>query len=243
MENKFDYKTAVVTGGTKGIGLGITKALLLRGYFVYTNYSNDVTQAERASIELKKISQHFNIIKADQSNYASFSQFVKSIRKETHIDCIVCNTGITCYKPAMELTNADWEKVMMVNVNSHYYLVRDLYDKIPNNSRILFIGSMMGRIPHSSALAYGVTKAAIHALAKNLVKTFEGTGTTVNALVPGFVDTGWHDGKPSEFFDRIYNKSAIKRFGKTEEIYEAAMYLIENPNCNGTLLYINGGYS
>lgn len=239
-----DYKVAVVTGGTKGLGLGLVKALLSKGYYVYTNFSNNTEQANKAAQELNCINNNYTIIQADQSDKNSFKNFINTIRNnESSVNVIICNTGITCYKPSMNLTNDDWEKVMMVNVHSHFYLIRDLYNIIPNNSRILFMGSMMGKIPHSSALTYGVTKAAIHGLTKNLVKVFEGTGTTVNALAPGFIDTGWHDGKPSIFFERIYNKSAIKRFGTIEEVVNAAMFLIENPFTCGTILDINGGYS
>jgi 3-oxoacyl-[acyl-carrier protein] reductase len=68
---------------------------------------------------------------------------------------------------------------MQVVVNSHFYLIRDLYNIIAPNSRIVFIGSMMGVLPHGTSLPYGVSKSAVHALAKNLVKDFVGTGTTL----------------------------------------------------------------
>jgi 3-oxoacyl-[acyl-carrier protein] reductase len=81
--------------------------------------------------------------------------------------------------------------MMEVAVNSHYIMCREFFPIIPNGSRILFTGSQMGLQPHGMVLAYGVTKSAVHALCKNLVKEFEGTGTTVNAIVPGFVETPW----------------------------------------------------
>lgn len=87
---------------------------------------------------------------------------------------------------------------MEVAVNSHYILVRELYSLIPAGSRIIFTDSQMRPMPHAMVLSYGVTKAAVHALAKNLVKEFEGTGTTVNTIVPGFVETPWQKEKPEE---------------------------------------------
>ena len=122
-------------------------------------------------------------------------------------------------------------------------MIRDLFDIIPQQSRIIFIGSLMGIHPHGTSLAYGVTKAAIHALALNLVKCFEDTGTTVNAIAPGFVETDWHTTKPKEIRENIYAKSAIKRFATTDEIADAVRFCIENPFVNGSIIEISGGYS
>lgn len=71
---------------------------------------------------------------------------------------------------------------MQVILNSHFYLVRDLRSLLTQDARIVFIGSMMGILPHGTSLAYGVAKSALHSLAQNLVKEFEGTTTTVNVI-------------------------------------------------------------
>ena len=133
--------------------------------------------------------------------------------------------------------------MMEVAVNSHYILIRELYGLIPEGSRIVFTGSQMGLMPHAMVLAYGVTKSAVHALAKNLVKEFEGTGTTVNAVVPGFVETPWQKEKPEEIKQNIYRKTAIHRFASVDEVVDAYRFCIENPFVNGSLIEVNGGYS
>ena len=101
----------------------------------------------------------------------------------------------------------------------------------------------MGLNPHATILSYGVTKSAVHALAKNLVKEFEGTGTTVNAIVPGFVDTPWQKNKPEEIKQNIYRKTAIHRFASIDEVVDAYRFCIDNPFVNGSLIEVNGGYS
>jgi 3-oxoacyl-[acyl-carrier protein] reductase len=101
----------------------------------------------------------------------------------------------------------------------------------------------MGLMPHAMVLSYGVTKAAVHALAKNLVKEFEGTGTTVNAIVPGFVETPWQKEKPEEIKQNIYKKTAIHRFASVDEIVDAYRFCVDNPFVNGSLIEVNGGYS
>ena len=100
----------------------------------------------------------------------------------------------------------------------------------------------MGILPHSVSLSYGVTKAAVLALAKNLVKFFEDTSTTVNAIAPGFVETEWQKNKPQEIRNNIYNKTAIKRFADPKEIADAVRFCINNAFVNGSVIEVSGGY-
>lgn len=235
-------KYAIVTGGTKGIGLGIVQMLLCEGYHVTLTYAHDELSASTCKKELQKISANFEILKYNQADKYEMSLFAQKMLKRPSIDCIVCNTGITLRKSLKDITDEDWETVMQVNVNSNVYLIRDLFDKIPPNSRIILIGSMMGIYPHGTSLAYGVTKSAVHALTTNLVKCFEGTGTTVNAIAPGFVETEWQKNKPKEIRDNIYKKTAIGRFATIEEIADAVAFCIRNGFVNGSIIEVNGGY-
>lgn len=228
-------KTAIVTGGTSGIGLGVAKMLLSKGYKVYATY---------VGTNFNEKIDNFEAIKIDQSNRNELYSFIARIKEEcTAIDCIVCNAGMSIRKSFTETTNHEWDAMMEVAVNSHYILIRELYSIIPAGSRIIFTGSQMGLMPHATVLGYGVTKAAVHALAKNLVKEFDGTGTTVNAVVPGFVETPWQKEKPEEIKHNIYSKTAIHRFATIEEIVEAYKFCIDNPFVNGSLIEVNGGYS
>ena len=170
--------------------------------------------------------------------------FISTLKEEcATIDCIICNAGMSIRKSFTETTDNDWDNMMEVAVNSHYILIRELYAHIPHGSRIIFTGSQMGLMPHAMVLSYGVTKAAVHALAKNLVKEFEGTGTTVNAIVPGFVETPWQKEKPEEIKQNIYKKTAIHRFATVDEIVDAYKFCIDNSFVNGSLIEVNGGYS
>lgn len=228
-------KYAIVTGGTSGIGLGVAKMLISKGYYVFATYVGP-TFAEQID--------NFEAINTDQSSRKEVYNFISYVKEKTnHIDCIVCNAGMTIRKSFTETKDEDWDKMMEVAVNSHYILIREFFPLIPKGSRILFTGSQMGLNPHATVLAYGVTKAAIHALTKNLVKEFEGTGTTVNAIVPGFVETPWQKEKPEEIKQNIYRKTAIHRFASIDEIVDAYRFCIENPFVNGSLIEVNGGYS
>lgn len=228
-------KYAIVTGGTSGIGLGVAKMLLNKGYYVFATYVGPT---------LSEQLENYEAIETDQSSRKDVYDFISYVKgKVDHIDCIVCNAGMTIRKSFTDTKDEDWDKMMEVAVNSHYIMIREFFPMIPEGSRILFTGSQMGLSPHATVLAYGVTKAAIHALTKNLVKEFEGTGTTVNAIVPGFVNTPWQKEKPEEIKQNIYRKTAIHRFAEIEEIVDAYRFCIDNPFVNGSLIEVNGGYS
>ncbi|MBD5356738.1 MAG: SDR family oxidoreductase [Bacteroides sp.] len=228
-------KYAVVTGGTSGIGLGVARMLVSKGYHVFATY---------VGADFEKLVENFEAIKIDQTSREEVYRFIDYVKSQTnHLDCLVCNTGITVRKSFTETLDSDWDMMMEAAVHSHYIMVREFFPIIPHGSRIIFTGSQMGLMPHATVLAYGVTKAAIHALAKNLVKEFEGTGTTVNAIVPGFVETPWQKEKPEEIKQNIYNKTAIHRFASVDEIVDAYQFCIDNPFVNGSLIEVNGGYS
>ena len=228
-------KYAIVTGGTSGIGLGVAKMLISKGYHVFASYVGELNVPEM---------ENFEPIYCDQSNRTDLYNFINKIKsKIDHIDCLICNAGMTIRKPFKESIDEDWDKMMEVAVTSHYIIIREFSFLMPNDSRIIFTGSQMGLNPHATVLAYGVTKAAVHALAKNLVKEFEGTGITVNAIVPGFVETPWQNEKPEQIKQNIYNKTAIHRFASIDEIVDGFRFCIDNPFVNGSLIEINGGYS
>lgn len=228
-------KYAVVTGGTSGMGLGVAKMLVKKGYYVFTTYIGP---------EFTEKIENYEAHLVDQSNREDVYGFINYVKSQTpHLDCLVCNAGMSIRKSFTETTDADWDKQMEVAVNSHYIMTREFFPIIPNGSRILFTGSQMAVQPHATVLSYGVTKSAVCALSKNLVKEFEGTGTTVNTIIPGFVATPWQNEKPEEIKQNIYRKTAIHRFATVDEIVDAFRFCIDNPFVNGSQIEVNGGYN
>lgn len=191
-------KYAVVTGGTSGMGLGVAKMLVSKGYYVFATYIGpDFTEHVA----------NFKAIKTDQTNREEVYRFINYVKSKTdHLDCLHCNAGMSIRKSFTEYTDKDWDMMMEVTVNSHYIMCREFFPIIPDGSRILFTGSQMGVQPHATVLAYGVIKSTVHALCKNLVKEFEGTGTTVNTIVPSL----WrHHGRKKN--RKRLNKTYIRR--------------------------------
>lgn len=238
MEN--GKKVAVVTGGTRGIGKQIVLDLLGRNYRVWTSYAADESAAARAEKEFCAAGECVVVRETDDWG----GGIVCAVKmRERAVHCIVGNAGTTLRKAFPQISNAEWAHVLNVNLNANFALVRDLYPLLAPASRIVFVGSLMGVYPHGTSLPYGVSKSALHALARNLVKEFEGTGTTVNAIAPGFVETEWQRAKPEEIRQNIYRKTAVKRFADVREISSAVMFCLDNAFLNGEIIQLSGGYS
>ena len=236
-------KTAVVTGGSKGIGLGVVKMLVGKGYRVIASYAHDAEAAGRAEKELQG---RVVFVRADhsvRSETYSFIDYVKGQTSASGIDCVICNAGITVRKPFTETTDEDWDRMTEVAVNAHFLLLRELYARLNDGCRIVFTGSEMGIHPHATVFGYGVTKAGVHAMVLNLVKILEPKRATVNAEAPGFVDTEWQKAKPQPIRDSICSKTALHRFASVEEIVAAYAFCIDNAFVNGSIIEVSGGYS
>ncbi|MBZ0312900.1 SDR family oxidoreductase [Clostridium butyricum] len=238
-------KYAIVTGSTKGIGKAIALKLLNKGFFVYLNFSED---EETALILEKQLKLHyegmFKVIKKNLHSLNSVKEFCDIILKDTNsLDVLVLNTGITDRSRFEEITEKKWNNIMNVNLNAPFFLVQNLNSFLNRkNGRIIFIGSKMGEVPHAISIAYGVSKAAIHQLSKQLVKEYAGTGITINTIAPGFVETPWQIEKTYEHRKRICDKTAVGRFADPKEIAELCYHVIENNYINGAILNIDGGY-
>ena len=134
-------KYAIVTGGTSGIGLGVAKMLLGKGYYVYATYIGPDFMEEI---------DNFEALKIDQTCRNEVYQFINHVKSKTnHVDCIICNAGMSIRKSFTETTDDDWDRQMEVAVNSHYIMVRELYRMIPRGSRIIFTGSQMAIHPNA----------------------------------------------------------------------------------------------
>jgi len=159
------------------------------------------------------------------------------------LDALILNAGMTCRKSFEDLTFEEWNQVFFANVHFPVFLLQRIIGQINEGGCVVFTGSLMGIEPHSVSLAYGVTKSAVHALVKNLVKFLSPYHLRVNGVAPGFVDTEWQKAKPAEIRHNIENKLSLGRFCKPQEIAEVYKMLIENSYFNGDIIVVDGGYS
>jgi 3-oxoacyl-[acyl-carrier protein] reductase len=156
------------------------------------------------------------------------------------IDILILNAGITDRSKFGEITRHEWDRVVKFNLTDPFFLVQNT--EINPNGRIIFISSVLAEMPHSSSISYPVTKAAINAMVKNLVKHYASDRITVNAVAPGFIGTDWHKSKSPEHIKRITEKIALKRFGTVKEVSGLVMQIIQNEYINGQVLSVDGGY-
>ena len=233
-------KTALITGSTKGIGKQIGLDLLTKGYFVIFN-SHTQESANQLSAELEETdySNQNLIYVEDLSKYKSAMDFSTIFK---NIDCLIWNTGITDRTPFGNISIDDWNRVFEANLTVPFFVIQELKNRINNGGRIILISSILGIIPESVSISYGVSKAAINMMVPYLAKEFKEKFITVNAIAPGFVDTDWHKNKTPEQIKRIKEKCLANRFATTAEISQMALTIIDNGYINGQIIRIDGGY-
>lgn len=240
-------KVTVITGGTSGIGRGIAEKILAESaaedrIFVTYGHNEDKAQAFLENLPLEKRSQMI-LMKADMSSYEDMLDFVAELKDQAdHIDWLVSNAGVSTYAKYEDYTFEEWTRIVNTNLSVPVFMVKELRPMMSEGGSILFTGSYAGQQAYSSSLVYGVTKAAIHFLAKSLVKEFEPKGITVNAIAPGFIETPWHSARTQESYDRINKKIALHRFGTVEEVADMAFAVLGNGYMNGSVVDIHGGY-
>ena len=178
---------------------------------------------------------------SDRNTIGVIDSFLEENR--LRLDGLVFNAGMTCRDPFEELSFEDWDRVFFANIHFPIFLLQKIVGRINKGGSIVFTGSLMGIQPHSVSLAYGVTKSAVHALIKNMVKFLVPYELRVNAVAPGFVDTEWQKTKPAEIRRNIENKVSLGRFCDPDELAEVYKMLIENSYFNGEVVVVDGGYS
>ena len=238
-------KWILITGGTKGIGRAVASCLAKAGYNLIVTYASDEEVAEKVSGELRDaFGVNVYSVRADISDRRSINA-IDAFLAETDIrlDGLVFNAGLTCREPFERLTFEDWDRVFFANVHFPVFLLQRIVNRIRKGGSVVFTGSLMGIEPHSVSLAYGVTKSAVHALVKTLVKFLVPYEVRVNAVAPGFVDTEWQKTKPAEIRRNIESKVSLGRFCDPDELAEVYKMLIENSYLNGEVVVVDGGYS
>lgn len=238
-------KQALITGGTKGIGFAVAACLAAAGYDLVLTYATDSGQAEKACAELQqKYGAQAEALQADITNPDSIGRIDGFLaEKGIRLDALIFNAGLTCRDSFEALRPEDWERVFYANVHYPVFLLQRIIDRMEAGSAVVFTGSLMGIEPHAVSLAYGVTKSAVHALVRNLVKFLVPYQVRVNGVAPGFVDTEWQKTKPAEIRRNIERKVSLGRFCEPEEVAAVYKMLIENRYFNGEVVVVDGGYS
>lgn len=238
--------TMVVTGATSGIGRSIAFEFAARQAgaeaCLILCYRSDALEADSMA---KSLSGEFGCfvksISADLSTREGLNDLLRYLGDE-RVDYLSYNVGMGIYRPFSEITLDEWDRVMFANLTAPVFLVQGLMGSFSQGGSVLLNGSCSGVSPHSTCVAYGVSKAALHYAARSLVKELEPLSVRVNAIAPGFIDTPRNDSRSLENRKRIEGKIAAHRFGRPEEIAKAALDILENTYINGSVIEVDGGY-
>jgi 3-oxoacyl-[acyl-carrier protein] reductase len=237
-------KYALITGGTKGIGKAVACILAKAGYDLLLSYATDEAVAHQTCKELEEFSSEVHIIQADNTQREAIDKICHYMeKKRITLDTVIMNAGLTCRDSFDDIQLNDWERVFFANVHFPVFLLQRLVGRMNRGGSVVFTGSLMGIHPHSVSLVYGVTKSAVHALVKNLVKFLAPYGIRINAVAPGFVDTEWQKTKSTEIRNNIEGKIASGRFCHPDELADVYRVLIENNYLNGEIIVVDGGYA
>ncbi len=233
--------TAIVTGGTRGIGAAISISLSEAGHRVAATYAGNDEAAQAFKAETGISVYKFDV--------ADFDQCAKSVAQiETdlgQVDILVNNAGITRDGTLHRMNFEQWNAVLQTNLSSCYNMCRNVIEGMRerNFGRIVNIGSVNGQAGQYGQVNYAAAKSGIHGFTKALALEGAAKGITVNAIAPGYVDTDMVRAVPEKVLEKIIATIPVGRLGYASDIARAVMFLVADDATfvTGSTLSINGG--
>lgn len=239
-------KTAVVTGGSRGIGRAIALELARRGANVVVNYHKSPEAAEAVVSEIQASGGQAAAFQADVSEAGAAQNLIKfAIETFGDLHILVNNAGITRDKLIMMITEEDWDAVLNTNLKATFlcakaavkHMIRKRYGRIIN------IASVAGQMGNPGQTNYSASKAGQIGFTKALAREVAGRNITVNAVAPGFVDTEILFAMPPETLEAALKLVPLGRKGQPEEIAYAVAFLASDQAAyiTGQVLGVDGG--
>ena len=241
----FKNRNAIITGGAQGFGLDISKRFLKFGANVFI-WDNDSKALEKAFKDLNN--KNLTVSVVDVSNYLEVEKNVKEITKNSKIDILINNAGIT--GPTASLWDYDikmWKKVVEINLMGTFYCCKAVIPNMISNNygRIVNVASVAGKDGNANASAYSVGKAGAIGLTKSLGKELADKNIAVNAVTPAGAKTRILDQMTKEHVQRMLSKVPRGRFLEVEEFTSLICWLSSEENTFSTaaVFDISGGRS
>jgi len=233
--------TAIVTGGTRGIGAAISVALSEEGHKVAATYAGNDEAAEAFKTETG-----ISVYRFDVADFDQCSQSVAKIETDLGpINILVNNAGITRDGTLHRMDFEQWNAVLQTNLSSCYNMCRNVIDGMRERGfgRIVNIGSVNGQAGQYGQVNYAAAKSGIHGFTKALALEGAAKGVTVNAIAPGYVDTDMVRAVPEKVLEKIIATIPVGRLGYASDIARAVQFLVadEATFITGSTLSINGG--
>jgi acetoacetyl-CoA reductase len=235
-------RVAVVTGGTRGIGAAIAKALKAAGYKVAANYGGNDEAAQKFKAE-----SGIPVYKWDVSSYEACANGLKQIEADLGpIEVLVNNAGITRDAVLHRMKPEQWTEVISTNLNSLFNMCRPLIEgmRARKFGRIINISSINGQKGQMGQTNYSAAKAGEIGFTKALAQESAKSGITVNAICPGYINTEMVQAVPKDVLEKsILPTIPIGRLGEPEEIARCVVFLASDDAglITGSTLSANGG--
>lgn len=227
-------KTALVTGGSRGIGRGIAIRLAEEGALVFVHYGNRRDAAEETVRAIGERGGKAVAIGAPLDTLEGVNRLADSFRErlvretgDERFDILVNNAGIGTSRTFEETTEKDFDELMAVNVKAPFFLVQRLLPFLRDGGRIVNVSSGVTRIAYPHIMAYNLTKGALNTFTLHLAQLLGPRGITVNAVLPGIVDTDVNASwlHTDEGRRHAEGMSALGRVGQPEDIADIAAFL------------------
>jgi len=254
----FEGKVAFVTGGTRGIGAAISRALAAEGATVAAGYSRNTVRAEEHCEELEGLGVPASI---HRGNIASAEDCARTVDEviDLHgrLDILVNNAGITSDARMIKMTPEDWYTVLAVNLSGAFFCsqaaLRHMLERC--SGRVVNISSLAGQTGNIGQTNYAASKSGMFGLTKTMALEAaslldredrldpDGAGVTVNCVAPGFTATEMVSTIPGKVLDGITARIPVKRLGRPEEIARVVRFLCadESAYITGQVWGVNGG--
>ncbi len=246
---KLKNRWALVTGGGRGIGKGISIELAKEGCNVIVNYVSEPRRAEETVKELKNLGVQSYSVKADVSDRVEVNKMIADIVSNNELDILVNNAGVVKFEPFLEITRESWDFQMNINLvgafNAGQEVSRYLV-KRNKGGKIVFVTSFNQEVPNGSQGVYSITKSGIKMLAKSMALELSEYKINVNTIAAGAVITDINKVQIEEFpglVDRLNKIIPLHRWGTPEDMGKAAVFLssADSDYVTGSTIFVEGG--
>jgi NAD(P)-dependent dehydrogenase (short-subunit alcohol dehydrogenase family) len=245
---KLDGKTALITGGSSGIGLAAAKRFVDEGAYVFITGRREPELASAA----KYIGKNVKALKGDVSNLDDLDRIVAQIKElKSKLDIVFANAGVAKYAVLGQISEELYDSIFSINVKGMLFTVQKALPLMPDGSAIIVTSSIVGSKGLSANSVYAATKAVARSFARTWTTDLKHRHIRVNAISPGSIDTpglkGLLDSSPAGEQRRktIYAATPVGRFGTPDEIAKAAVFLASDDASyvTGIELFVDGGFA
>jgi 3-oxoacyl-[acyl-carrier protein] reductase len=240
--NHLQNRVALVTGGSRGIGAAVAIALANAGAEVAVNYRERADAADTVCREIKKIGRKAITVQADVSVAADIKRMVAEVEAQLggRIDILVNNAGIAHPRKLDEITEAEWDEVLTLNLKSAFLTTQAVIDGMRKRKwgRIINLSSVAAQTGGAVGAHYAASKAGIIGLTHSCASAFIREGITINAIAPALIQTDMVASNPNARPDLI----PMGRFGSVDDVASVAVMLATNDYMTGQTVSVNGGW-